>query len=141
MSSTSIYYRVSGNHTDASTAAHRRLSIPQEQALLAKINEYASRGTLLSPHHVKELAEAVCGAKAGKNWTTSFLRRYHDVIDSRYYGHKERPRFHHSKVPGVPKSRGDEYGPLTATGPKICGLGDHCVAPPNSGSSVAGAIM
>ena len=44
---TSIYNRVSAEHTDASVAAHRRLSIPQEQALLSKINEYASRVSFL----------------------------------------------------------------------------------------------
>ena len=92
--STSNYNHVSGKYTDASTAAHHRLSIPRYRRYSPR-STYASRGNLLSSHHVTklELAEAACQAKIGKDWTTSSLRHYHAVIDSRFHDHKECPRF------------------------------------------------
>ncbi|EIW70838.1 hypothetical protein TREMEDRAFT_28837, partial [Tremella mesenterica DSM 1558] len=72
--------------------APRRLSVEQETRLISKINDFAARGTLLTPRHVKELAESVCAEKIGVNWVSRFVHRHQDVLSSRFYSYKEASR-------------------------------------------------
>ena len=74
-----------GNHDVRGIRTLRNLSVAQEQVLVDKINAYADRGTLLSPRHVKELAQTLSGHTVGVNWTSTFLRRHKQDISSRYY--------------------------------------------------------
>ncbi|OXH27439.1 hypothetical protein J008_04728 [Cryptococcus neoformans] len=68
VSKSSLYDRHTGVHWSHTALAPRHLSIVQEEELVKKINEYARRGTLLTPRHVVELAEAVYDGKLGVNW-------------------------------------------------------------------------
>jgi hypothetical protein len=65
-----LHGRHKHTHLDHVAGASRQLSITQEGQLLDQINRYASRGTLLTPGHITELAEAIHGARFGQNWTT-----------------------------------------------------------------------
>ena len=53
---TTLYDRVKRLHQSHVGGAMRRLSIEQEGRLVAKIHEYADRGTLLSPRQVRQFA-------------------------------------------------------------------------------------
>ncbi|EIW66440.1 hypothetical protein TREMEDRAFT_65293 [Tremella mesenterica DSM 1558] len=56
------------------------------------------RGTLLTPRHVEELAEAVCEESLGKNWVGRFVDRHKDVLTSRFYTYQELARLKADKV-------------------------------------------
>ena len=56
---TTLYNCCRGVHAAPGIHGPRHLSIEQEAALLAKINAYATRGTLLTPKHVRQLAQAL----------------------------------------------------------------------------------
>jgi len=62
---TTISDRFNGRHADRAASASQALPAIVETALVDKINKYAKRGTLLSPRHVHELAEAVSGDPLG----------------------------------------------------------------------------
>ncbi|UOH83219.1 hypothetical protein LQV05_005938 [Cryptococcus neoformans] len=85
VSKSSLYDRHTGVHSSHTASAPRHLSIVQEEELVKKINEYAGRGTLLTPRHVVELAEAVYDGKLGVNWGSRFIQRHCDTIHSRFY--------------------------------------------------------
>jgi len=55
---------------------NRLLSVVQKSVLLDMVNKAASRGTLLTPRHISELAERLGGKKPGKNWAGNVLKRY-----------------------------------------------------------------
>ncbi|EIW66698.1 hypothetical protein TREMEDRAFT_74665 [Tremella mesenterica DSM 1558] len=58
---TTLYNRYEGVHSRRGVNVARALSIAQEAKLVLKINNYADRGTLLTPQLVRELAEAAAG--------------------------------------------------------------------------------
>ncbi|ADV23647.1 Hypothetical Protein CGB_G6130W [Cryptococcus gattii WM276] len=93
-----LYNRRTFQHASRAAAVPRRLSIEQEEQLILKINEYASRGTLLAPRHVKELAEAICESSLGVNWTGRFVQRHKDRLHSRYFDFQELARFQADKI-------------------------------------------
>ena len=72
--------------------AHQKLSDVQEKILVAKIDEYASYGTLLGPYHIKELAERICSEELGVNWVSNFLARNRDTFKSDFFSHNDRLR-------------------------------------------------
>jgi hypothetical protein len=75
-----LHDHLSGTHGPKGPSPLRNLSPVLEAALVAKINKYADRGTLLIPAHISELARALCGHEIGRNWTSTFLRRYREVF-------------------------------------------------------------
>jgi hypothetical protein len=84
--------RINGTHAPRGLKVNRNLSIVQEDGLIKKINNYANRGTLLEPRHVRELAEGVCGHHVGVNWVSSFLHRHKSEVSSKYFGIQESAR-------------------------------------------------
>ncbi|ADV20611.1 Hypothetical protein CGB_B8130W [Cryptococcus gattii WM276] len=89
VSKSTLYDRHTNVHASITTSAARHLSIVQEEELVKKINEYAERGTLLTPRHVVEFAEAIYGGKLGINWGSRFIQRHHDTIHSRFSSYSE----------------------------------------------------
>ena len=63
----------------------RNLSVVQEEVLIAKVEAYVERGTLLTPPQITELATAPCGHTMGRNWTSTFLRRHRDQLLLRFH--------------------------------------------------------
>ncbi|EIW70990.1 hypothetical protein TREMEDRAFT_26974 [Tremella mesenterica DSM 1558] len=90
--SSTLYDRVTNTHAPRGINTQRNLSVIQETALLDKINSYAARGTLLTPRHIKQLAQILCGHSVGINWTSTFLRRHRDKVSSKYYRIQELSR-------------------------------------------------
>ena len=89
VSKTTLFSRSKGNTLSHQAGAHSALSCLQETELIAQINAYAKRGTLLTPAHVLALAEAVCGLKLGRNWAGRFIKRHKDVISSRFHAFRD----------------------------------------------------
>ena len=83
--SSTLHDRSTGKHASPGERVHRSLSIPQEDALIDKINSYADRGTLLTPAHISDLAKALCDHEMGVNWTTRFLSRHKSRVSSKFY--------------------------------------------------------
>ena len=81
-----------GTHAPQGHNMRRRLSVVQEGVLINTINQYADRGTLLSPKHIHQLAQRLCPDELGQNWTTTFLRRQKDQLSSRFYRTQELAR-------------------------------------------------
>ncbi|AFR98864.1 hypothetical protein CNAG_05436 [Cryptococcus neoformans var. grubii H99] len=94
VSKSSLYDRHTGVHSSHTASAPRHLSIVQEEELVKRINEYAERGTLLTPRHVVELAEAVYDGKLGVNWGSWFIQRHCDTIHSRFFSYQELGHLH-----------------------------------------------
>ncbi len=69
--SSTLHDRSTGKHASPGERVHRSLSIPQEDALIGKINSYADRGTLLTPAHISDLAKALCDHEMGVDDTIS----------------------------------------------------------------------
>ncbi|ODN97059.1 hypothetical protein I350_08038 [Cryptococcus amylolentus CBS 6273] len=84
--------RQRGIHTLRSDGARHILSKVQEEQLIRKINDYASKDTLLTPGHIKELAEKLNGQKVGIHWGDRFIRRHKDRLASCFNGHSEHGR-------------------------------------------------
>ena len=84
--------RLTDTHATPGLCMPRNLSLIQEDILLDKVNAYADRGTLLTPGNIHQLAQALCGHELGRNWTTTFLRRHHDQVSSRFYRVQELAR-------------------------------------------------
>jgi hypothetical protein len=84
--------RINGTHAPRGTKSNRNLSVVEEGVIIGKINQYAARGTLLQPRHIRQLAEGICGHQVGENWTSTFLRRHKDEVSSKYYGIQESAR-------------------------------------------------
>ncbi|ADV24381.1 hypothetical protein CNBF1830 [Cryptococcus gattii WM276] len=93
-----IYDRCTFQHASRAAAVPRHLPIEQEEQLILKTNEYASRGTLLAPRHFKELAEAICESSLGVNWTGRFVQRHKDRLHSRYFAFQELARLQADKI-------------------------------------------
>ena len=81
-----------GTHVARGEKGPRKLSMAQEDALIGSINTYAERGTLMTPKHVQQLAQRLCGTDLGVNWTSTFLRRHKDRVSSRFYKVQELSR-------------------------------------------------
>ena len=88
----SLHYRLNNTHAPRGHQTPRNLSIVQEDALIDKINAYAERGTLLTPRHITQLAQALSERDLGRNWTTTFLHRHKDRVSSRFYRHQDLAR-------------------------------------------------
>ena len=84
--------QVSGRHLSSGKAWNRKLSLVQEDVLIAKINEYAARGTLLTPRHVHSLAAGLAGKKLDKDWVGRFVRRHPDRLSSRFHTYHDLSR-------------------------------------------------
>ena len=81
--------RCQDRHLSHQQTVLRHLSRLQELVLVAQINAYAARGTLLTPQHVHELAERIAGGEIGERWVARFLERHSDKISSRYRTYRE----------------------------------------------------
>ncbi len=92
VASSTLHDHLMGTQTTPGGRILRNLSIPQETALLDKINAYAERGTLLTPQNISHLARALCEHDLGKSWTSTFLRRHKDQVSSRFYRVQELAR-------------------------------------------------
>ena len=87
-----LHDRETGLHAPRGVRTRRNLSVEQEQALVAEINRYADRGTMLEPRHITELAQALGKCEIGKNWTSTFLRRQKDHIVARFFSIQQASR-------------------------------------------------
>ena len=81
--------RCKGKHLSHQEGAIRHISLLQEGELIRQINAYAARGTLLTPQHVHELAEAIAGEKIGSRWVLRFVKRHSDKITSKFHTYRE----------------------------------------------------
>ena len=86
------YNHFTGTHAVPCHCTLPNLSIKQEDTLITKINAYAERGTLLTPWHVTQLANALSERPVGVNWTSTFLRRHHDQVSLCFYQIQELAR-------------------------------------------------
>ena len=84
--------QITGRHLSSGKASNRNLSELQEDVLIAKINDYASRGTLLTPRHVRSLAEGLAGKEVDKDWVGRFVRRHPDRLSSRFHTYHDLSR-------------------------------------------------
>ena len=84
-----LHDQITGRHVSSGKAWNRKLSLVQEDVLIAKINDYASRGTLLTPRHVRGLAEGLAGKKLDKDWVGRFVQRHPDRLSSRFHTYHE----------------------------------------------------
>ena len=89
---TTLRDRHRGTHLPRGQKGPRNLTLAQEDALITSINNYANRGTLLEPRHIKTLAVRLCGHNVGINWTSTFMRRIKDRVLSRFYKNQELAR-------------------------------------------------
>ena len=89
---TTIRNRLCGTHAPRGERMPRRLSTSQEGILIDTINNYAERGTLLTPKHIHQLAKCICGEDIGQNWTSTFLWRHKDEVSTRFYRVQELAR-------------------------------------------------
>ncbi|EIW66170.1 hypothetical protein TREMEDRAFT_35394 [Tremella mesenterica DSM 1558] len=85
VSHVTLHDRLNETHLPSGIRTVRRLSVIQEEAILAKINQYAYRGTLLTPRHVRHFAQSLSTATLGINWTSTFLSRHRDRVSSKFY--------------------------------------------------------
>ncbi len=67
VASSTLHDRLTGKHAPRGQRGSRALSIEQEGVLLVKINEYAERGTLLTPSLITQFATALAGHPLGQN--------------------------------------------------------------------------
>jgi hypothetical protein len=77
-----LHDRFTLTHLNHVTAAPKQLSVAQEEQLIAQINSYASRGTLLTHGHMKQLTKAVTAKELSVDWTSRFMQRHSDRIHS-----------------------------------------------------------
>ena len=89
---TTLYNHFKGTHQAAGINTPRALSIEQERVSVDKISLYATRGTLLTPSQVHELAETLAEQKLGVNRVSRFIQRHKDVIHSRFFEYQEAAR-------------------------------------------------
>ena len=82
-----------GSIQAANSEYRQRLTDVQEEVLIKNINRLANRGMPPTPAIVKNLAEEMLsGAKVGKNWTASFVRRHGERLTSLYLRNSDRVR-------------------------------------------------
>jgi hypothetical protein len=60
--------------------------------LSLKILDYADRGTLLTPAHIRPIAERIANSDLGVNWVSTFLKRHSDELASRHINYQEEKR-------------------------------------------------
>ena len=89
VSVSTAYRRSKGQAAPRGIHVHRALSVIQEAELINKINQYADRGTMLTPGHITQLAEALCGHHLGGNWTSRFIKRHSTRITSKFWKYQE----------------------------------------------------
>ncbi|RXK37351.1 hypothetical protein M231_05338 [Tremella mesenterica] len=110
VSHVTLHDRLNNKHAPPGTLIPRNLSIIQEEALIAKINEYAARGTLLTPKHVGVFAQALCdhqlGTRSGLEQLVAekalhekdeALRKASEQLDRAARGSKKRQRYPHGE--------------------------------------------
>ena len=61
-----------------------RLTLQQEQELVAYINKLSTRGTPATPSMVRSWAVSLAESTLGKNWVNSFVRRHNNTIKCGY---------------------------------------------------------
>lgn len=88
----SLHNRLMETHAPPGVHWPRHLSIEQEDALLDKIKAYATRGTLLTPGHMTQLAQALSEEPLGRNWTSTFIRQHTRRPYPAFYRVQEIPR-------------------------------------------------
>ena len=69
-------------HLSLAETVNQHLSPAQEDALVDKVIDCASRGTLLTPRHIHNLAAAVGGEQIGENWVARFVDYHSDKLSS-----------------------------------------------------------
>lgn len=68
-----------------SNALHRQnLSMEQEETLISHINMLTNRGLPPTSTIVRNLAEEIIHRLVGKNWTSQFIKRHKDRLESVY---------------------------------------------------------
>ncbi|KAF2432893.1 hypothetical protein EJ08DRAFT_647654, partial [Tothia fuscella] len=65
-------------------ASRQLLSPQQESTLVAHINTFTDRGTPPTNAMVSNFAKDICGKEPGKNWCSSFVKRWAHVLKSCY---------------------------------------------------------
>ena len=77
----------------------RRLTDAQEAALINQINKLTDRGIPPTAKLVKNFAEEIISDSVGKNWTSDFVRRHKDVLNSVYLKNMDSSRVHSEYAP------------------------------------------
>jgi hypothetical protein len=91
-----LHDRFTLTHLNHVTATPKQLSVAQEDQLLAQINSYASRGTLLTHGQIKQLTEAVIAKDLSVDWTSCFIQRQSSLPTASYPAMKQ--TFRHGSV-------------------------------------------
>ena len=73
-----------GTVEDANSECRQRLTNPQEEVLIDRINYLSNRGIEPTTQMVKNLAEEIIHGPVGKNWASQFVHRHNDKIKSLY---------------------------------------------------------
>jgi hypothetical protein len=84
---TAVARRYEGKTTsqaEANSEYRQLLTIAQEDALIARINNLTDRGMPPTSHMVKNMAQEIRGDEVNKNWTSHFIQRHKDVLKSLY---------------------------------------------------------
>jgi Tc5 transposase-like DNA-binding protein len=84
---TAVTCRFEGKTTsraEANSEYRQLLTIAQEDALIARINNLTDRNMPPTSHMVKNMAEEIRGDEVNKNWTSHFIQRHKDVLKSLY---------------------------------------------------------
>lgn len=93
-----LYGRYTSQQASHAAAVPRRLSIEQDEQLILKLDDHASRRTFLAPRHVKELAESICESSLDVNWTSRLVQRHKDHLHARYFAFQEISRLQADRI-------------------------------------------
>lgn len=69
---------------EATSIYHKYLTNTQEQLLIRHINQLTDKAIPTTSTFVKNLAQEICGHPLGKNWVSTFVKRYKDQLKSLY---------------------------------------------------------
>jgi Tc5 transposase DNA-binding domain len=84
---------------EANSTYRQRLNDVQEDTLLRYIDSLTDRHIPPTSQIIRNLAEEILKGPVGKNWTSNFIRRHSDRIDSRYLRPIDRARVSAELIP------------------------------------------
>src|ERR1700722_5327509 len=78
------FYGEQGSRALANSIHRQNLTIEQEEQLILHINMLTNRGLPPTSSIVRNLAEEMIKRPVGKNWTSQFIQRHKDQLQSLY---------------------------------------------------------
>jgi Tc5 transposase DNA-binding domain len=87
------------SRAEANSTYRQRLNDVQEDTLLRYIDSLTDRHIPPTSQIIRNLAEEILKGPVGKNWTSNFIRRHSDRIDSRYLRLIDRVRVSAESIP------------------------------------------